>query len=58
MKSSHVHVVKRPNDTEYLQKPKHKHEHNDDVEQLFDLPVHWDVGIYGPENYSGREYDE
>jgi hypothetical protein len=34
---------------EYVEEPKDYHHHHHDIEDLFDLPIHGDVGVDEPE---------
>lgn len=47
-------------DTEAVQQPEDYHDHDDDVEDLFDRPLHRNVGVDQPEDYAndnqGNDY--
>jgi hypothetical protein len=40
---------------EYIKQPKDYHHHHHDIEDLFDLPIHGDVGVDEPEYDSDHD---
>ena len=50
-----AHVVPH---SEYVQEPKNHHHHHHDIEDLFDLTVHRDVGVREPKQHGDNDERE
>jgi hypothetical protein len=52
---SNMNVAKMAQHSEYVKQPKDHHHNHDDIEDLFDLTIHWDVSVDEPKQDSGND---